>query len=136
MLEVGHFGLEDRRPASLLVASISERANRGIDLSKPLQLPSFRLSLPGLASPRLSGNASTLNPTSGAHRVRRLSPPNLHKAGEEVQKVAALVGSVLVAGISKAAHHLTHAHDKQRNGLQFHQSFGFPWSHRGKITER
>jgi tetratricopeptide (TPR) repeat protein len=66
--------------------------------------------------------------------VKRIHPPNLHKAGEEVQKLVALVGGVLVAGITKAAHHF-HAHDKQRNSLQFHQSFGFPWSHRGKITE-
>jgi hypothetical protein len=136
MLEVGHFGLEEKRPASLLVASISERANRNIELSKGVQLPAFRLSLPGLPSPRLSANASALNPNSAAHKVRRIHGPNLHKAGEEVQKIAALVGGVLVAGISKAAHHLTHAHDKQRNSLPFHQSFGFPWSHRGRITER
>jgi tetratricopeptide (TPR) repeat protein len=135
MLEVGHFGLEEQRPASLLVASISERVNRSIDLSRGLQLPAFRLSLPALPSPRLSGDFSTLNPSSGAHKGRRISPPNLHKAGEEFQKLAAVVGGVLVAGISKAAHHLAHAHDKQRNSLPFHQSFGFPWSHRGKITE-
>jgi len=135
MFEVGHFGLEERRPASLLVASISERANRSIDLSRGLQLPAFPLSLPAMPSPRLSGDFSTLNPSSGVHRGRRISPPNLHKAGEEVQKLAALVGGVLVAGISKAAHHLTHAHHKQRNILPFHQSFGFPWNHRGKITE-
>jgi tetratricopeptide (TPR) repeat protein len=135
MLEVGQFGLEERRPASLLVASISERANRSIDLSKALQLPAFRLSLPTLASPRLSGNASTLNLTSAVHRVKHIHGRNLHKAGEEVQRLVALVGGVLVAGITKTAHHLSHAHDKQRNSLPFHQSFGFPWSHRGRITE-
>lgn len=134
MLEgVGRFGMEDRRPASLLVASISERANRNIQLPT-LQLPGFRLSLPG-SSPRISpevGQASSSTP----RRSKAPSPPNISQAGEEVQRMAAMAGGVMIAAISKAVHHLKTGHDRQRSSLPFHQSFSFPWGNRGNITQR
>ena len=130
---VGRFGLEDRRRASLLVASISERANRNIQLPN-LQLPGFRLSLPG-SSPRSvteNGKSATTTP----RRIKNPAPPNMTHAGEEVQRMAAMAGGVLIAAISKAVHHLKTGSDRQRSSLPFYQSFSFPWAGRGNITQR
>ena len=124
----GRFGLEDQqRPSRLLVASISERGSRPIQLPA-LQLPSFRFSLP-VSSPRPAvSNGSSPSPAAATRRLRR--PPNLGQAGQEVQRVAAVVGGVLIATLSKAVHQVTTAHHHHRKSLPFYQSFNFPWPHR------
>lgn len=128
MRDFGSFGLEEPRRASLLVASISERVNRGS------QAPAFKLSLPGL-SPRSPSENTPRTPGTTPRKHRGPTPADLGHAGAEVVRFAAVMGGVLLAGISKAAHHLTQ-HAKRPVELPFYQSFSFPWAHRGKVTQR
>lgn len=131
---VGQFGLEERRVAPLLVASISESANRN------LKLPSLRLPLPELGIP----GAVNWPAAKGKHKDGSMFSGPLHsprsevdQARRNVQQVAAVIGGVLLAGLSKVAQHAAKAQPpKSAGSLPFHQSFSFPWDNRKNYRER
>lgn len=113
----------------LLVASISKSAD-SIPIKVPsLNIPAFRVNLPLPHSPATSSRQASRKSTPR-------HPPKLENAGAEIQRVAALVGSILIAGLSKAVHHVSKSDAAAAHTLPFHQSFTFPWNHRHAIKQR
>lgn len=130
-----HFGMDERTQPRLLVASISESANRHAKLPN-LQLPSFKLAFPGLASPR-SPRCAGEDSRGQLHR-RGLRGPNPAQLGHDMQRAVALLGGVLLAGITQAAQQVAKARPraKQWSDLPFHQSFKFPWDNPSSNSRR
>jgi len=125
------FVLEEQRPVRCLLASVSESSSQNLKLPK-LQLPSFRIGHPG-TSPRwpLDTKAAAGRPSP---RQLKQGP---HELGQEVQRVAALIGGILVAGVSGVVQNFANSRPGvARSRLPFHQSFTFPWQKRGHITQR
>lgn len=123
---------EDRRQHRPLLASVSESAT-----SHGAGSPHLRGGLPlGLlrqlagALPKSSKRKPSLD--------KGLRPPNIGQAGLELQRLAAVLGGALIAGVTRTAQQLAAARATGlRSGkLPFHQSFVMPWSRKDRAARR
>jgi hypothetical protein len=76
----------------------------------------------------------------GLPHSHKLSPAALGQAGEELQRAAAIVGSIIIAGAGHLTQQLAKAKvraNKIKHGrpLPFHQSFSLPWTHRQRSSQ-
>jgi hypothetical protein len=130
------FGLEEHRQGGqLLLASISDSTTREGGLQLPsLQLPRFKL---GKLGARSAATGASSNGKSWARHgsPRGPSPQQLAHAGAELQKVLALVGGVVIAGVSQAAQRMSRAR-VGAGPLPFHQSFKLPWTNHTTAARR
>lgn len=129
------FGLEDAGARPLLLASISNNVGHKMNIPS-LSFPKLSLELPSLMVDR--GRAAGWREEVERGKLTRpglLAPPDLSQAGNHVRRVVALVGGVIVAGISSAAQKATNLHpkNKARVNLPFHKSFSFPWDQQRKM---
>lgn len=130
------FDLHDgRRSARLLVASISDAASRQ-EHHHPLALLRAGARFPGALVSHINGNLlnrnthQTLKQRAGA-KQGSIRGPDIASAGAEAQRMVAIVGGVLLAGLTKAARQVANSRPGAgRRQLAFHRSFKLPWEDR------
>lgn len=126
------FGIEDIGAKPLLLASISNNVGQKMNMPS-LNFPKLSLELPSVMmnrQRRWQADVERGKSTSPG----MLAPPDFSLAGKHVRHVIALVGGVIVAGISSAAQKASSLHtNKARVNLPFHKSFSFPWDQQHKM---
>jgi len=108
------------------------------DEKAPLSVPTTPeqrvLHDPPMTPRQLKIRADSLNHAVDSHAIR-LTRQSLNDHTKALEKVMAFVGSLVLAGVSKAAHHVSSHYvfrnrdEKDRVNPSFSNSFSMPWKH-------